>query len=212
MSEEQTEEEKEILRQTIIEDEEGTQENEKEQDKEDEKKLKSSLSEKLNEQKKAAKKKRYKILGALAGVAFIGFAVWYLIAPYNAGPKYGICRTLLELQLPYPHTLYVSELKPLRDRSIKLWYTHTDAFGEYRMESFTCKLQRNKETGAFEIVSLKMHKVFLEQEKIDALNGAMPYFAANPLVLTWPARLPDSLNDLHFDFDSVRKIKIAPKN
>lgn len=189
---EKTSEEKEISEQTTIEEE----------------KPQASLATKIKEQKKAKKKKTLVRGSIVGGVLFIGLIINYLLAPYKATETYGICRTLLELQLPYPHTLYVSEIKPLRDGSLRIWYTHTDAFGEYRMENFNCKLGIEEETGKLKIVSLRMHKVFVEPDKIAALNGALIYFQENPLILEWPAPLPDSLQDLHFDFDSVRRIVI----
>ena len=188
-------EEEEILKQTVIEED----------------KPKSSLAEKLQEQKDAQKKKNKKRIMILGGVGLLSFLVWFLMKPYKASYDYGICRTFLELNIPYPHTIYVSELKYLRDGSLKLWYTHTDAFGEYRIESFVCKLATDPETGIMEVASLKMHKTYLDPEKVKGYNSALAYFAANPLILTWPAPLPDSLNDLHFDFNAVRRIIIDPK-
>ncbi len=190
----------EILKQTVVD--EVVEEEDKSQ---------ASLSEKLKEQKKQASKKRTKQISILSGLGLFGLLVWYLFAPFKATAEYGICRSFLELQIPYPHTIYVSEIKPMRDGALKLWYTHTDAFGEYRMESFECKLVNDAETGEVKLSSLKMHKVYLDNQTVKALNNALPYFKENPLILTWPAALPDSLNDLHFDFDSVRKIIIDPK-
>lgn len=187
-------EETEILKQTVIAEE----------------KPKASLADKLKEQKKAKSKKTIKRVIIVGFLLLFGYAFWFLMKPYKATATYGICRSLLELYVPYPNTIYVSELKPQRDGSIKLWFTHTGAFGEYRMESFQCKLVNNPETGVLELTALKLHKVQISAERVKYLNNALPYFAENPLVLNWPIQLPDSLSDLHFDFDKFRKIIISP--
>ena len=187
-------EETEILKQTVIADEVP----------------KASLADKLKEQKKAKSKKTRKKILIIGFSLFFSYAFWWLIKPFKASATYGICKSLLELYIPYPQTLYVSEIKPQRDGALKLWFTHTGAFGEYRMESFQCKLLNNPDTGVLELTQLKLHKVQISPDRVKHLNNALPYFAENPLVLNWPAQLPDSLNDLHFEFDQVRKIIINP--
>ncbi len=183
-------EEEEILKQTIIEEE----------------KPKSALAEKLKEKKKVQRKKNIKIGAIFIVIAFISYIVWWGTRSYKATEEYGICRSLLELFIPYPHTIYVSEIKPLRDGSLKLWYTHIDAFGEYRMEEFICGLERDAKTGALKLSSIKVNKVYIDKLKIKHLNNALIYFQENPLVLNWPAALPDSIDNLHLDFNAVRKI------
>ncbi|MGH1378519.1 MAG: hypothetical protein ACRBB3_06825 [Alphaproteobacteria bacterium] len=187
-------EESEILKQTVIEEE----------------KPKTSLAEKLQKQKKEQSKKRTKRIMLFGFILLFSYAFWWLTRPFQATAEYGICRSFLELYIPYPHTLHVSEIKQQRDGSLKLWFAHTGAFGEYRMESFQCKLENNPKTGVMELSELKLHKVQISADRVKALNNALPYFAENPLVLNWPVQLPDSLSDLHFDFDKVRKIIINP--
>lgn len=187
-------EESEILKQTTI--------------KED--KPRASLANKLQEQKKAKNKKRIKKTLIWGFIILFSYAFWWLSKPFKATATYGICRSILELYIPYPHTLHVSELIPQRDGSIKLWFAHIGAFGENRMESFQCKLENNPKTGLIELTELKLHKIQISPERVKHLNNAMPYFIETPLVLNWPSKLPDSLNDLHFDFDKVRRIIIDP--
>ncbi|MBI1302131.1 MAG: hypothetical protein GC137_10845 [Alphaproteobacteria bacterium] len=167
-----------------------------------------TFAEKIKEQKKKDNKKRNRriIWGLVA--AFFAWVGWYLFKPYKASADYGICKSFLELFLPYPHTLYVGEILYQRDGSMRLWYTHIDGFGEHRLEPFDCKLTVNPETGRQELVSLKLNKVFVPQDEIIALNNALPYFWENPVILTWPAPLPNSIQDLQFDFNAVRRFRI----
>ncbi|MGH1403874.1 MAG: hypothetical protein ACRBDL_06490 [Alphaproteobacteria bacterium] len=188
--------EAEILKQTIIEDE----------------KPKSSLSDKLKDKKKKQRKKNIKKYSILSFVGLIAFGIWFLfIKPYEAGPRYGICRSFLELTVPYPHTIHVSELKKHRDGGILLWYTYVDGFGGYRMESFTCNVKQDPKTKKWELFKIKLHKVDMDPQKIEHLAHALTYFDANPVVMEYPRRLPDSLRGLRFKTDNFRRIKISDK-
>ncbi len=187
---------KEILNQTVMEEEAPE----------------ASLADKLRAQKKKQRKKRVllTILGCF--VAFISYALWFLFKPFDASAEYGICKTFLELVTPYPHTIYVSEIVSLRDGSMRLWYSHTDPFGEYRMESFQCKFVHNRDTGLVDrIDEIRMSKVNMDPRRLEYLNNALPYFLANPLIEVWPAALPDHIGALQLDFDSARKIVIDQK-
>lgn len=185
-------EKEEIAKQTIIEDE----------------KPKETLADKLKAQKKQARKKAIKRTALYSFLALFAWATWFLFKPFKASAEYGVCRTMLELTVPYPYSIYVSEIKSKRDGALEMWYTHTDGFGEYRMESFTCRMHLNQQSGNFEITELKMHKVTMDPQKLAYLNNAMPYFTENPLILNWPAELPDSIGDLQFEFEKFRKVNL----
>jgi len=187
---------KEILNQTVIEDD--TPE--------------VTLADKLREQKKKQKKKKNILIASGIFVLFFSYALWFLLKPYDASAEYGICKTFLELVTPYPHTIYVSEIVSLRDGSMRLWYSHTDPFGEYRLESFQCKFSHNAETGLVDSVDeIRMSKVNMDPRQLEYLNNALPYFAANPLIEPWPSALPDDISALQLDFNAVRKIVIDQK-
>ncbi len=194
MDQEQT-----ILDQTVIEDEQP----------------KASLAEKLRVQKKARKKKLRKRIIIIAVVTFFSWLIYSLFKPYKQTAQYGICNTILQLLVPYPETIYVSEVKDQRDGSIRLWYTHTDAFGEYRMENFRCKVDTNPEiypavNGHMKIARITMRndKIELSDAVLQNFDNMLPYFAANPLILNYPTALPDSLGALHFDFNAFRRFTI----
>jgi len=185
-------EEEEIQKQTVIEDEKPI----------------SSLAEKLRQEKINKKKKQNKIIIAAISVSIISVGFWWLTKPFKASEEYAVCRTLLELKLPYPHTLYVSEVNDMIRGGLRLWYTYTDAFGEYRMERFICKLARDPETNTLNIEKLTMNKLEVARDEIASLNSALIYFQENPLVLNYPTALPDSLNDLQFQTNAFRRYKL----
>ena len=185
-------EKEEIAKQAIVEDE----------------KPKETLADKLKQQQKQARKKTIKRVSLYGFLAFFAYATWFLLKPFKASAEYGICRIVLELTVPYPYSIYVSEIKPKRDGSLELWYTHTDAFGEYRMESFKCRIGVNPQTNMYEITELKMHKVTMDPKRLAFLNNAMPYFIENPLILNWPAPLPDAIDDLQLDSSIFQKVNL----
>lgn len=170
----------------------------------------NSLGEKLAEKKKAQRKKTFK-RGAIASVVLLfSLALWFLFKPFKASADYGICRTVLELFVPYPSTIYVSELAFAKDGAMKLWYTHTDAFGEFRMEPFECKVSYNERGQPF-FERLRLNKIDVQEDKVADLNKSMAYFVANPLVLNVPIALSDSIGDLHLDIEGARRIQLDIK-
>lgn len=186
-----SQQEKEILDQAVIQEE----------------KPEVSFVEKLAAEKKKQKKKRMKRIILLCVGLLFSYGIYLLFKPFEASADYGICRTILELTIPYPHTLYVSELGYTKDAALKLWYTHMDAFGEYRMEPFECKLGYNKD-GALVVEQIRMHNVSLASDRIEAMNNIMPYFNQNPLILAWPTALPDTIADLHLDIEGARRLQL----
>ena len=79
--------------------------------------------------------------------------------------------------MPYPHTIYVSEVNQLTSGAMRLWYTHTDAFGEFRMEEFRCTIERDPQTGRQFLSEVRMgEKIYIDQETLKNWNGAIPYF------------------------------------
>ncbi len=185
--------ESEILKQTVIADE----------------KPQFTLADKLREQKRIKKKKNIRLAIVLLFLFLFGYAVWWLFKPFKASAEFGICHTLLELVVPYPHTIYVSEVDELRNnKGLRMWYSHTDAFGEYRMESFICNIGLDPETGRLKISEIKLNKVNMDQNQIEHLSNALILFEEKPLILNYPIELSDSLGDLHFEFDLYRKVQL----
>lgn len=189
----------EILNQTVVEDEPPKQPR--------------SLAEKLAADKKVKRKKLRKRLILLFFLALFGYALWFLFKPFKASETYGICHTLLELTLAYPHTMYVSEIQNTPDSGLRLWYSHIDAFGEYRLEFFECVIayvpaSDGVSAPQLKIARLEKRKQPVDEETIASLNHALIYFQENPLVKNWPAPLPDTIGALHFDFASVVRYRV----
>ena len=182
----------EILKQTIVEDE----------------KPEASLTELLKQEKKKKNKRNIIFGGGSLFVIVIGLLIFNSSQPRLAGTRYAICHTLLELLIPYPHTLHVSTMSPQRDGSLRLWYNHIDAFGEFRMEPFTCTVYQDKQTNKWVIKEVKLNTVSLEPTQIAFLNNAMVYFDENPIKLEYPTPLPNKINNLRFRTDSFWNVKL----
>lgn len=163
------------------------------------------LQAKIKEKKKKAAKKRNKRLIIIGSVLLFSYAVYWLFKPFKAPEEYAICRTFLELSITYPHTLRIAELK--QSNGMQLWYTHTDAFGEHRMESFTCFFGQD-ENGNRTLEQLKLYKVNIDPDRLESYKSAMVYLNANPRMLNWPYEVPDSLANLHFDSDSFMNVQL----
>ena len=91
----------------------------------------------LAQKKKAKRKKQFKKLIIYAVIGLISYGMWYLFKPFQKGLNYGICKVFIELQVPYPYTLYFSEAIDFSD-SIRIWYSYLDSFGDYRLTRTQC--------------------------------------------------------------------------
>lgn len=154
------------------------------------------LAESIKQKKSAKRKKQIKTGGILFVVLLLGYFVYSIGQPGKGSANYGICLSFLELNLPYPHTLRVSEAIYKSNGTMLIWYTFIDAFGEYRMEPFECRLLSNPETGKLELTESIFNKISMSKDKIASLNHALPYFAANPYEPDYPSKLPDDITAL----------------
>lgn len=157
---------------------------------------------KLAKAERAKKRKIFKLGGAIAGIAFLSWAGYYLFKPFEAGMTYGICKTFLELRMQYPQELRVSTVDDM-GMSVRIWYTQIDAFGEYRMENIHCFFRADDVMGAaLEKVSVNRRE--LPPKVVEDFNKIIPVVLENPPDLTIPYPLPDSLESLQIDTDAFR--------
>ncbi len=164
-----------------------------------------TLADKLKEKKATHKKAlfiRYSIIGFLS---LLSYGVYFLFKPFTGTLPYGICKTFLELNVPYPSTILLSEVNTTRNGGVRIWFTHIDSFGSYRLDSFICTFAKNEETGSFYLAEVKVGKLNIEPTIVERFNSALPYLIANKPDLTLPAPIPDSLEDIQFEIDRFRK-------
>lgn len=175
--------------------------------------VEETLAQKLASQKKLQKKKRFKKIAILSGVLFFCYIVYWGLAPFQGTVGFAVCKTFLELNLSYPSTLRISEVNYLRDGSIRLWFTHIDAFGSYRMEPFQCFYKPDEATGAILLEKIKIgtaDKVFIDPVVVESYNKYLPFLmASKELDLTAPAPLPDPLAGITFDITRFTNVNLG---
>ena len=66
--------------------------------------------------------------------------------PRKGPPTFGICRSFLELQIPFPHTIKHRYMEQY-PKGVRIYYSHIDSFGEYQLESVECTFAYDKERG-----------------------------------------------------------------
>lgn len=141
----------------------------------------------------------------VAVVLLLSYGVHLLFKPFQGTMAFGLCKTYVELNVRFPHTLYISGIDQF-PTSVRLWYVQTDSFGEYRMEPIQCYFKPDPAG----VVPFVLDKVVVRRREVDPqvvekFNKILPVLFANPPDLTLPALLPDSLQDLQINPDSMRK-------
>lgn len=164
-----------------------------------------TLADKLKEKRALKKRQRLKQSLIFGFIGLFGWGLYYLFAPFTGGLSYGICKTYLELNVPYPQTLLLSEVVVTRNGSVRIWYTHIDAFGSYRLDSFQCTFAVDEQTKASYIAEVKIGKMNIDPIEVERFNVSIPYLVANPPDLTLPVPIPDSLESIEFDLNRFRK-------
>lgn len=83
----------------------------------------------------------------------ISFALLFVIViifqsctPRQGNILYGMCLSFLELQLPFPETIEPKEIEFYR-AGTRIYYTHLDGFGEYRLETIECTFRQDPDKG-----------------------------------------------------------------
>ncbi|GJL86280.1 MAG: hypothetical protein DHS20C02_20550 [Micavibrio sp.] len=172
---------------------------------------KGSTIEALKEARALEKKKIRKWAIIVGTAIFLSVGVGYLMIPFKGGISYGVCKVFLETYVRYPHSLRVSTVEDFGD-NIRIWFTQTDSFGEYRLEPIQCyyrppteedKLKYGNVGFILERVTLRRRE--LDQATVDAFNVSIPGIVAAPPDLTLPTPIPDSLRDIQLDFERFRR-------
>lgn len=142
---------------------------------------------------------RKRLLYGIGGALFLGIVIYFLFVPYKGDMRFGVCKTLLELNVPTPTTLRLTGLID-NGMEITIWFTHTNPYGQYRVEPITCVYKQDPAApGGFSLARAQIGRVWLPDEAIKSFNLALPAIYANPPDLTIPAPLPDALEDLRID-------------
>lgn len=154
--------------------------------------------------KMALRKKRMKQGAVLAGAAFFLYCAWWLFKPFQSSVEYGICKVFIELNVPYPYTLYYSEVIDLNDGSVRVWFSHYDSFGDYRLMPIQCFYGPHPTYGKA-LTKVLIGRREIDPSAVERFNTSLPAILNNLPDLTYPTPLPNDPKDLQFDFDKFRK-------
>ncbi|MFP4313782.1 MAG: hypothetical protein ACLFR0_05585 [Alphaproteobacteria bacterium] len=157
----------------------------------------------LAQKKKALRKKRLKQAVILFFIALIGYGIWFLFKPFKQGMNYGICKVFAELQVPYPYTIYYSEVIEFSD-SVRIWFSYLDSFGDYRLVPIQCYFAPHERYG-FGVSQVTIGRREIDPDVVERFNASIPAIVSNPPDLIYPTPLPNDPADLQFDFDRFRK-------
>jgi len=151
--------------------------------------------------KKDRKKKKDKKRNIFLGIAgAVGLIIWWGTQPLVGTMQYGVCKTFIETQLYYPRTLRINSVSDF-DRSLRVYYTYIDPFGQSRMDFTECTFAPTSGgTGNMIISSIEMNRQPVSQEKLDAFNQTIPAILAYP---------PDLIIPVYED--ALKNITIAPR-
>lgn len=78
--------------------------------------------------------------------------------PQRGTILYGLCRSFLELHIPFPETINHKSVEQYR-KAVRVYYTHIDGFGEYQLELVECVFRQDPEAG------VQMEKAFFDHVK-----------------------------------------------
>lgn len=160
----------------------------------------ADLAVEKDNQKKAQKKKRSSNRKKIfAGVAvLLGLIIYVGLQPLVGTPRYGVCRTFIELQLPYPETLQVNVVEESA-LAVRVYFSHIDAFGSSRLNMIECEYKTDRNLGLV-LSSVYLNRVEMPKEMVTMFNYTVPFVLANPPDLRLPRFRSDSLMDLKIDY------------
>ena len=126
-----------------------------------------------------------------------------LFIPYKGTMAFGICKVFLELNVQYPSTIEVSNVEEFAT-SVRVWYSHSDSFGEFRMEPIQCYFKADEELG-FILDKVTVRRREIDPELVNKFNQSLAVVLQNPPDLTLPPPPDDSLKNLHIDINRIFK-------
>ena len=145
-------------------------------------------------EKDKSKKKLY-IGGAVT--LFVLFFGFWVMQPSKASMNFGICKTYIELNVPYPHTLRFMDL---RDRKlfVRMTYSYIDAYGQTIFFPITCKFDRDENGSKFldsvDVNRDKSHPLE-DEDRIAEFNKSfgIGLFQKYEPILLRPPRMPKNI-------------------
>lgn len=141
-------------------------------------------SNKVRADKKKKQKKLLRNGGIASGVLLVAYFLYYMSQPYQGTMAYGICKVFIEMNVQFPTTLKYNSVEEF-STSVRVWYTHTDSFGEYILEPVQC-YYKSDETLGFVLDKVTKRRREIPREQVEEFNKILPIIFANPPNLDLP--------------------------
>jgi hypothetical protein len=146
------------------------------------------MTELTRAQKKAAKPKRKMSLKKKAAIGvsvLVLLLVWYGLQPVviTGTALFGLCRTYIELSVPYPQHLRFVDLIDNSDGKVNVDYIYTDGFGAELYTQAICTFKPDAKTGQPIMTSFRYRRGGVnrayrfnaeDQDKINEFNKIVP--------------------------------------
>lgn len=136
------------------------------------------------------KKKKSNKWRWIGGTVAVLFAIMFALYKPLATIHYGVCKTYIELNEPYPDQIRYLGMEDFGD-SVRVYYRKTDPFGVVSVNSFECVFKVESETVTPYIKSVDVngkYKTYMAEdpERIAKFNETVPAIIASNPDLTWP--------------------------
>ncbi len=142
------------------------------------------------------KKKGNRLWHIMGVIGFIWFLQWGL-SPKEGTVLYGICKTYIELNDPYPQNLQFLGAEELGE-VVRINYRAVDPFGIEMLNYVECRFREDEQYGiALDSVDINREKKYPreDKERIERFNAGIPSLLQNRPDLAYPPGLPTSIRD-----------------
>jgi len=123
--------------------------------------------------------------GFLGFVFLVSLFTWWGIQKPQGTIHVGICRSFVELHLRYPETLKITAVENINN-AIRLYYTATGPFGEFKSDMMECGFAQNNQTGAIVLDSATLNRNPLPKDDVDRFSRTIPIVVLFKPDLTLP--------------------------
>jgi hypothetical protein len=149
--------------------------------------------------KKTKKKMRMRTKVALSVIGVLSVLIWFGMQPIVGTIRYGICKTFIELQIPYPPTLQINTVEEY-EQAVRIYFSHIDAFGSSRLNMIECSFRPDPRTG-LALERVRLNREDLPEEDLKSFNLTIPFIIQNPPDLRLPVFKGEDLMHLKIDYN-----------
>jgi len=137
------------------------------------------------------------LFSGVGGLLLIVVMSVYACLPKQGSILYGICSAYLNQSVDYPDTLRHSMVEQY-PRAVRIYYTHIDPFGQYKLEMVECSFYMDPDKG-IQVDEILQNRKEVDQEIVDKFNVSVGAIVAADPDLTLPPPMPHAIEGLKID-------------